>query len=315
MLGHFGMSPQNSFGTATSAFVYIPIESESLTTEIEQLIQTGMTARFDEPDSQAGLITIAGDITFQPDEILMGHMLRGVCGQSSGTLVGSVTTHEFLPTQADFTPSCALPPYTIEMHRDDASSSWVFQDAIVNNLSVTWTAGQITGATASIIARVSSLQAKTTPTFDDFTPYNWSQTSLSLGGAGNDTFEEGTLTISNAVEGKALLNGSRNVAKMKRTGYRTATFDGTVCFEDTAEYDEFFNQTERVLIISTIGASLTTSQNNELLFNIPKFRYTSYPVGQADAGLITVGFTGACKYDTTSSYEVLPTMVNTQTSY
>ena len=70
MLGHIGISKQNSFGTATNSYDYMPIISETLTTNIEQLVEEGMRTRFDEGPSHDGLQTVAGDIVFEPHPII-----------------------------------------------------------------------------------------------------------------------------------------------------------------------------------------------------------------------------------------------------
>ena len=312
--GHLGISAQQSFKTATASFDYIPIISETLTTEIEQLMEEGMKGRFEEGNGHAGLLTVAGDIVFEPHPILMGHMLRGVTGQASGTLTNSAYNWEFLPVQADFSAGCALPPFTLEVYRDNGSA-WQFTDAIINALSVEIAGGTIIKATASVLARVSSLATKTTPAFPEGDPLDWDATSVSIAGAANGDLESAVLTIDNAVEGVGFLDTTKMHGKYLRSGLRTFGLSGTMDFCDQVQYGKFRDQTEQRFIFTITGPTVAQSYTNDTVFDMPKLRYTTFPVNMPGPGRISVGFEGNAKYDTTSSYAFRATMVNTRATY
>jgi len=315
MKGHMAISAQQSFGTATDSWDYFTIISESLTTDIEQLVEEGMRGRFDEGPTQEGLLTVAGDIVFEPHPTLFGHMLRGVTGQASGTLVSSVTTWEFLPTQSDFTEGvCALPPFTLQVFRD-AGSAWQFTDAVVNGLTVEVAGGTIKRATANILARVSSLMTATTPSYETGSPWTWDASSISIAGAANSDFENYTFNINNNLEGVATMNATKLHAKYMRTGYRTWGLSGTLCFADQTEYNAFRASTQQRYLITVTGATITGSQTNDMTLDMPQLRYTSMPINIGGPGRISATFEGNPKFDTTSSYAFRATMVNTRETY
>jgi hypothetical protein len=315
MKGHIGWSNQASFGTATSAFEFMPIISENITTAIEPLTQEGMRGDFLEPPSEDGPLTVAGDIVFEPNPELIGLVLRAVTGQASGTLVASVTTWEFLPRQVDFTAEkTALPPVTLEVYRD-TTKAWQFTDTVVNQISFEIGANAIVRATASVMARVSSLATKNTPSFPDGNPWTWQQASLSIAGTANTVMETMNITFNNNLEGVPTLNNTKEIEKFKRTTWQSVGVTGTLCFDNEDEYDVFRAETEQRFLLNLSGASITGSQSNELLLDLPKVRYTSFPVNMGGAGRITVGFDGNAKSDVNSSYAIKYTLTNTRVTY
>ena len=313
-LSHIGISAQQSYGTATASWDYLPIISESLVTEIEQLEEEGMRARFESGAVHEGLITVAGDIVFEPHPILMGHFLRGVTGQASGTLTNSVYIWEFIPRQADFSTNCAVPPFALQVYRDNGSA-WQFTDSLVNQLSIDISGGTITKATASLLCRVSSLMTKTSPSFPSGNPWNWSQASLSLAGTANGDIESLSFVINNNIEGLAMLDNTRVHGKHLRTGYRESNFSGNMDFASQTEYNKFRMGSEQAIKITITGDTTATSYNNQLVIDIPQAKYSSFPVNISGAGRISVGFDGAAKYNTTSAYAVRFSLTNTRATY
>lgn len=314
MGGHLAISRQDSFGTATASWEYIPFASESLVTNIEELIEEGMYARYDESPSHEGLLTVAGDITFEPHPIMIGHFLRSVTGQASNTAVGSAQTWEFLPRQVDFDDKTALPPYTLQVYRDNGSA-WQITDAIVNAMSFEVGGGKLKKATASLICRVSSLMTKTTPSYITAAPWRWDACSVSMAGAAFGDMESLTISIDNKVEGVSLLDATRMHSKYKRTGPRGYAFNGTMDFASQAQYNNFRANSSQAIVVSFRGDTVATSYNNLLVFDMPQVRYKSYPVAMGGAGRISVGFEGNPKYNTTSSYAMRITLTNTRVSY
>ena len=63
--GYLAISKQNSVGTATSGFDYVPFVSESLTENIEQLQSESLKAVYDQPNQLEGINNVSGDIVFE----------------------------------------------------------------------------------------------------------------------------------------------------------------------------------------------------------------------------------------------------------
>ena len=316
--GHLGISAQQSFGTATSSWDYMPILSESLTTNVEELIEESLQGRFEQGASHEGLLTVAGDIVFEPHPQLLGHFLRGALGQASGTIVSGTSAQqwEVVPTQTDFDAElCALPPFTLQLYRS-VGSAWQFTDSIVNGLSLEIGGGSIVRATANMICRVSSLMTKTTPAFPTDAPWIWDAASVSIAGAAYGDFENLTLTINNNVEGVTLLDTTKLHAMYKRNGNRTFGVSGNVAFKNQTEYGLFRAQTEQRLQVHLLGLTEASSGAYESLnLDAPKMRYKSWPVAMGGPNRISVGVEGNLKYDTTSSYALRALLVNSRAAY
>jgi len=303
-----GIGKETTWGQSAAIVHYIPFVSEGMSYVIEDLIQEGMRARYDEPPSMQGLKTVAGDIVFDAHPITLGHFLRSVCGQVS-TTPGSVYAHEFVPRQADFSSVCALPPYTIEVFRGEGLSFFTF-GGVVNVLGLTCGAGQRTlRATASVIGKSVTQASGTTASYLTGDPFTWAQCSVSLKGAGFVDFEDLTIRLENNVEGLPFLSAEQVISKILRTDYRRVGVSGTLHFETQSQYAEFAQGSENPLIVTFANQSL------QLQIQVPKLRYVTFPLAVGGPGRISVGFDGVGRFDTTSNYAIRFVLSNTLSAY
>lgn len=315
MLGHVGISFQESYGTVyTSSMDYAPIISEGISEDIEALSAEGMTGRFEEGDHYEGNHSIAGDIVMELHPTLAGKLLHACLGQNSGTLAGSVYTHEFVPKTSDWDNKAALPPMTLEIYRD-SGSAYHYYDACLNQLAIEIANGAITKATAGFIGGNFAWANKGTPSYPTGSYYTFDVSSISVGGSAVDVMSQISITVNNQLEAKHTLNGSRFPSRIKRSGYRTVEIAGTLLFEDTVEAKNFRDQTLQQLIVTCTGPSITTSQNNVFKYDIPSMLYTAFPANIGGPGLIEVGFSAKAKYDSGSGNIGTFTMVNTKANY
>lgn len=313
--GFLAISRQNSFGTATSSWQYIPIISENLTESIDQLVEESLRARYEEGPTRTGLISAAGDITMEPNPVMIGHFLRGLLGQSSGTAAGSAFTHTFNPVQTNFDTNCALPPYTIQVYRD-VGSSWQFTDAIVNAMTFEINANALVHATASVIARTSSLMPYTTASFNTGDPWAWDACSISIAGVGNAALETLSVSIENNIEGVVTLDTTKSWSRMLRNGLRTFGVSGTFDFTSQTEYNNFRSQAEQRFVVTVRGATeVSSGYYDTLTFDAPSVRYTSFEGGLSGPSRLQASFDGACKYNTGSAQAFKATLTNTRASY
>jgi len=315
--GHLGISAQQSFGTATSSYDFVPVISESLTTNLEQMLEENMRQRFEESPSREGLLTVAGDIVMEAHPIMVGHFLRGVTGQHSVTAVSSGYEHHFLPGQTDFDKAlCALPPFTLSIFRD-VGSSYQFTDAIINGLTLEIAGGGFVKATANILARVSSLMDPLTAAPLDETPWTWDAASISIAGAANADMEDISISINNNIEGVTTLNATRRHAKYKRAGDRTYGISGTVDFCSQAEYDIFRASAQQRFLVNILGVNELdgAGQFENLLIDLPNVLYMTYEAPMAGPNRLQATFEGNGKFNTTSSYGFEATLVNSRTVY
>ena len=91
--GYLAISKQNSVGTATSGFDYVPFVSESLTENIEQLQSESLKAVYDQPNQLEGINNVSGDIVFEPHPSYLGVFLKAVTNNCTTTFSSSKAIH------------------------------------------------------------------------------------------------------------------------------------------------------------------------------------------------------------------------------
>lgn len=307
-LAHIGLAKETTFGTPVAATAYLPFETESITAEIEQVVDSSLKALLDESPSYGGLETYGGEIVFPVRPTSVGHILRAAMGEPTTTGTNPYT-HTFIPKQAEFSADCFLPPYTIEVHRD-LSSAFQYAGCVVNSLQLSYGAKQkILKAQAEIIAKDVALITKSTPSFETNDPFLWHQAVLQVGGANNNIFEEFSVKLNNNLEGVATLNNTKKIAKIWPTGVRTVEVDATIGIYDLTEYNRFVNQSETNFTITF------TSGSFQFKIELPKVRYTAFPLSVGGPDRLTVKLKGKAKYDATTTGAIKITLVNNTASY
>lgn len=316
VLGHFAVSKQNSFGTNTASWNFIPIVSESIVTAIEQIRRGSIVGRTAEGIAERGIERITGDVVMEPHPLHIGFLFRGVTGQSSSSNVTSVSgfqdyQHEFIPRNAKFDSKATLPPYTLQIHRD-VTSAFQYTDALFTRLELNVQGGALVQTTAGVMARTTSIMAASTATFTEPNPWTWNVASLSIGGAAVDFAESLSITIEQPTEGVIMLDGSRRINRFVRTNPTMVRVRGRVDFQDLTEFNAFQNQAQRRMLL-TLGAAV--SSGPYMTVDVPKMVYNTFPAQIGGPGRIGVDFEASGEYDTTSSYAIRITLVNTVASY
>jgi len=315
VLGFLAISKQNSFGTSTASWNFIPIISESLVTTIEQQRRGSIVGRTAEGIASTGVERNAGDISLEPHQLHLGHLLRGVFGQSS-TVATSVAafndfTHEFIPRNAKFDSKAMLPPYTIQVHRD-VTSSFQYTDALFTRLELTVQGNALVNVKVGVMARTNSIMAASTATFTEPTPWAWNVASVSIGGTAVDFIENLTIVIEQPVEGVVMLDATTRVNRFVRSGPTTVRVNGRVDFQDLTEFAAFKAQTQRRLLLSLAPA---VSSGPSMTVDVPSLLYTTFPAQIGGPNRIGVDFQASGEYNVASSYALRVTLTNTVASY
>lgn len=316
VLGHLAVSKQNSFGTNTASWNFIPIISESIVTGIEQIRRGSIVGRTAEGIAERGVERITGDISMEPHPIHLGFFLRGITGQSSSSNVTSVTgfqdyQHEFIPRNAKFDSKSALPPYTLQIHRD-VTSAFQYTDALFTRVELNVQGNALVQMTAGVMARTTSIMAASTATFTEPSPWAWNVASLSIGAAAVDFAESLSVTIEQPIEGVIMLDGTRQINRFVRTNPTVVRVRGRVDFQDLTEFNAFKNQTQRRMLL-TLGTA--AGSGPYMTVDVPKLLYNTFPAQISGPGRIGVDFEASGEYDTSSSYAIRITLVNTVVSY
>lgn len=316
VLSHIGVAKETTYGTPVVANDYLRFASESLNEEIEQIISENIMGVVDEAASHEGLHNISGDISGDVYPNVIGHLLRAAFGAPTTTsMAAGVYQHVFTPVQANFSNVCALPPYTFEVHRDFAQA-FQYAGSVVNDLTFFFgTDSKIMQFTAAIIARKLALITKTTPSLEATNPFLWNQATITLDSAANTDLSTVEFGVNNNLEARATLDGTREVSRVLRNGARTFPVSFTMELKDLTEYNKFRAQNEIPAKIEMIGGVISGADKFKLTVDIPKLRFSAFPINVEGTGAITTQVEGSAKYDATSLYAMKITLVNSKTSY
>lgn len=312
-LGYIGLAKETNFGTAVGATDYFEIMSENLSETIDRFPTRNAFGGFYEPDDYAGARRVAGDLVMAGNAISLGHLLKAAMNTISGSTVlsGFLYTSNFISTKSEFAVGVAGQPYTLEVHRD-VTSSHQYAGAILDKLTLGLAPNQDLRCTATWIAQAGTLIAKTTPTFpgSPTDPFTFETASLSIAGAATARWESFNMTVNNNLDGILALNASTNIARVRRRGPQEVRISGTLDFQDVTEYLQFKNQTELALKMN-----LTRANSFNLLIDVPRFVYTTFPTGIPGRDRLTIGISGIARYSTTSGVAVAMALTNTKSNY
>jgi hypothetical protein len=324
--------------------------SESIEHTLNELEEGSITGNKDAPPSHKGIDFAQGDIQFEPDPNAFGHFMRGVFGQSSGTVLceaGSLGTnssqlgdgrpviqHRFLPIQSAVDERNFLPAYT-QMTYKDVGSAFFYQGVQYHGLEFQIQAGQLVKSTVTMMARkverfarTSSISALTK--IAGSKPWVWDMASVqvSSGQTGfanlvsNTNFESINLNLNIPLEGVVLLDGNKNYAEFQVNEFRRIQVSGTISFRSQAEYDafvEYNNRSMRVTLRNVASQSLIGNPASAfyptLQIDIPQFKFLTWSTPIGGPNRLITSFTGKAERDTTSLYMVEAFLTNVTSAY
>lgn len=324
--------------------------SEGIEHTLQELEEGSITGHRDAPPSHKGIDFGQGDISLEPDPNALGHWMRGVFGQSSGTLLcdaGSLNSnpsilgasnpvlkHQFLPISNAVDNRNFLPAYTMMVYKD-VGSAFFFQGTQIHGLEFQIQAGQLVGATVNMMARTvdrfertAGIQALTKVTGSK--PWVWDMASVQVSsgqvGLGNlvaDTnFESITIGMNIPLEGVVLLDGNKNYAEFQVNEFRRVTANGTISFRDQNKYNDFVAYENRSMRITTrnVGSEQLLGNPDSLFYptleiDIPQFKFLTWSTPIGGPNRLVTSFTGKGERDTSSSYTIEANLTNVTSSY
>lgn len=296
--GHIGIAKETTFKTAVAATDYTRFRRESLTTDNEEVISPEIQAVFDEGPSYQGERRHAGDVMIDSHPAFLGFPLLGALGPVTTTNpdAGVRWRHTFAARQTEFSAEAVLQPFTFEIHRD-LGQAFRYAGALVNTIELAWGVDEkVLFATFGVIAAAMTRITATTPTFETARPFLWNECAVTLPDpTAFTTMRSLRVRIENNVGGLWFIDGSREAARIRPTGFRVVTVAGTM-LASSAEFDAYDLRTIRALKAIFTGPTLGTG-NIRLELNLPQLQYVTYPVRVEGPDEQMVGFTAKGKYD------------------
>ena len=321
--GHIGLGieePLNGgtggWGKGVASGVYLPFVSESLSRDIEQLISAAQKGIVDESPSYSGLKSIGGDVVVEVYPNSFGYLLASALGHPTSALAGTLAySHEFEPSQEDWDTNCPIQPYTFEVYRDNGDA-FRYLGGVVNTLNVSFgTSEKIMRATAGIIGKDYESLEKTEPSHETTNPFKWEQAVIKIATVQNNDIESFNFNLNNGLIGVPTLNNTSLISRIYRDAARTVECGMTIDFVNQTQYAIFEAQTEQAFEITLTGAKIETvteiDHHYKMIIEIPKLRYTAYPINVSGDGRISSSVSGRAKYDTSKGYAIKITLTNT----
>jgi Phage tail tube protein len=315
-----GISFQNSYGTLnTGSMHWLQPTAETVTLKKAENVRKGLRGIYDDGASIEGANSVGGDITIEADGVSLGVLLEAVLGRTTVTS-GSLYTHTYKPRTADQQSLASERPFTLHKHLGDSGSAHLYSDLCGDTLDLVIANGALMTAKLGVMGGTYSQIAKLSPTYYTGAPFDWSVSSVSLGGSTRINFESLTFSLKNNLAAKNTLGDGSAVDKypdrIKRNGMRTVDVSGTVLFDDQTDLQTFLAQTYQRFVVSFAGAlNITSGYNESLTIDMPNFKITDFPQGVPNAGELSVSFKGSAEYSTTSATALAITLVNSKAGY
>ena len=337
MTGFVAVGVESSGGTASHSVTpvaFLPFTTETLNQNKSTLDSTAITGIFDVLHRCDGPDNIGGSVTVEVQPATIGYLLRSVfdtctaaaaddaasdwrAAQSSGA---NVSVHQFIAKQAVFQSGSGSDVPTLTFHKylgpsASSDSSFAFYQMACSQAEITCDVGNFARATFDFVGRKAGKTARVTPTTPEQVCMTGVQTSVSIDGAGNASYETISVRINNALEQKFLLNGSANAELLRRTGFRTVEVNGTMSFQDHTQSARFLaSSTGQLKVILTSDTNISSGHPHQLIITVPKFRYTALNPQIGGPGFISVPFQGVGEYHTGSGTSVEMLVVTSRTN-
>lgn len=349
--GQLALTKSNSlYLSVQSADRWHNFVSENMEHTIAELEEGAITGYKDAPPSHKGLDSAQGDIQLEPDPNALGDWMRGVFGQSSGSVVvqaGStgvnsnpmgagrpVMQHRFLPIQDAVDNRNFLPAYSMMIYRD-LGSAFFYQGMCAYGIEFNVQAGALLSATVNVMARKVERFARTAgiqalAKVNGSKPWIWDNASVQVSSGqvglgnlvGNTNYESLAIGLQVPIEGVVLLDGTKFNAEYQVNDFRRVSLNGTISFRTQEEYDAFTNydnRSMRVTMRETSSASVLGNPASAfyptLQIDLPQTKYLTWSTPIGGPNRLQTTFTGKAERDTTSAYMIEAFLTNVTSAY
>lgn len=319
----FGIARQTAAGsggaaTAAGSFHHIPLVSEDVGLEKDEVISANLTGRFEQGAVYDGVNRVAGTIEFEPTPKALGAILTAMCNTPSSVSSGSLRTLSFLPQATDYSATLIQQPFTVYKQFTDAQSAEHYFDCQFGQLELTFSQGQLlrgraTVAGGSRVATGIGSLALPLDTNDLSLGMLWDATSISYGGAGVGIYSDVTISLNESIEPVYTLNGTLAPYKFTRSGFREVTVNGTMYFADRAVLNDFVAGTQKRLIVHAQArkAEIQSGYYASLTVDVPQMKITQFKPGVSGPGEVSVNFSARGVLDPSSAYSIKFILTNT----
>jgi len=316
--GYLGIGEETTWGTKVSPDVYIPINSESISTDTGGLFPDDIRGDRSRHQVQEGPVDVSGDFDWNPaPEDGIGEILKGALGSVSSTLA---TTGVYEHT---FESSATLPSYTIEINVGDTMRRKV-PGGKIDELTLSCADGEMLSATASMIGKGEEIdETVRTPSYGTETPFAWSQGQVTIDGTVEANVESIEIVNTNSlIDDFYAIDETRERAGLPE-GRREITGSLDISFEDVDYYKWFLGggtapqSTPRFasLTLEFTGPVFAEGSAYYLNVSLPKMRLDTSDVAISDADRVVQSIDFDALEDPSSGDDITAKLVNSKSSY
>ncbi|MGH3942624.1 MAG: phage tail tube protein [Pseudonocardiaceae bacterium] len=247
--GQFGYASETTPGTLVTVDTFLPINSESLKTEIEQLESQGIRAgRLVTAAWKQGQRTISGTVEMELWNTDIAPLFRHMFGAVATATNGAQWDYTFTP--ADLRGEAL----TIQVGKPDISGTvrpFTYGGAKVSE----WTLGAEAGAIAMLSLEIVAMTetngvALATASYDSgLAPFVFTEGNLSIAGSTNNTVQSFEVAGNNGITERFRL-GAATSREYLQNGFREYTGSATTDFENLTQYNRFLDGDEAALVLT-----------------------------------------------------------------
>lgn len=336
-----------------SADLWTNFVSESIEHTLEELEEGSIQGRRDAPPSHKGIDFGGGDVVMEPNPNALGVWMEGAFGTVTNSLItdaGSTGAnsgteagkpyfwHEFTPRQAAYSERSFLQPYGVMVYRD-TGSAFMLNGSIFTGLEFDIQAGQLMGATATLMGRamrrIERTAAINSLVSSGGRPWVWDMASVEVSTdttsanlAANTNFEQLTLSLETPHEGVVLLDGTKYYAEFQPNDFRRVNISGTLSFRNQDEYDAFIAYESRRLRVSVLNVNSQIWLGNPasvdasaflgyygLRIHLPRMKFLTWSAPIGGPNRLQANFTAKGEYDDTAGNMISAELFNVTSAY
>lgn len=314
---HIGIVLENSLAVLGGARTdFMKVKNEGIQLNIERFQPVVVHGSFAEPDDEAGIKGIEGDIVMYGHPESFGHFLAAVMGVSSTVEVtsGFLYQHTMTPRTValgDFDSRRPNRSFSVEVYRHDVASAFIYRGMIPSKVSLNLQPNQDLQLTTSFIGIAVDIGSKSTPTFPGSPtgPFVYHQSSVTVDGVAVKHVEQLTMEVDDQLSALPVARDSDEAWKIKRGGPQTIKVSGVSAFDDFDLYDKYVNQTEFALKVNVLRANSFSA-----LFNFGRMVLTSAPIVVPGAERLTYSWEAMARTPV-GSHALIVDLTNTRSGY
>ena len=258
-----GYAIESTYGTYATVDRFMPLVSESLTTERARVESAGILAGRRVRDSdqwQAGNTTVSGSIAHELDAAGLGRVMLAMFGAVSTTGAGPYT-HTYTP--GDLTDDSL----SVQIGRPDTGGTvrpFTYTGVVVNGWEIAVKPGELATLGLDVVAQAetTSESLETASYAASPVPFAGVHAAVTVGG-GSVNVRELKVAGTNGQKVDRRFVGSHTIAQPLPAELRTYTGELVLEFEDLTEHTRFVDADEFALVVTlTSGTSSLTITTN-----------------------------------------------------